>query len=103
MTYEELETRLTTLLQQPDSALALVGPLLEDIKKDYEQIITLTDANKKQEGRIRDLQDTNMKLFLAQTGKAENKEEDDDEDLEGMDAIDSFVNKLNENDVDDGK
>lgn len=103
MTYEELETRLTTLLQQPDSALALVKPLLDDIKKDYEQIITLTDANKKQEGRIRDLQDTNMKLFLAQTGKAEKKEEDDDEDLEGMDAIDSFVNKLNANDVDDGK
>lgn len=102
MTYEELETRLTTLLQQPDSALALVGPLLEDVKKDYEQIITLTEANKKQEGRIRDLQDTNMKLFLAQTGKAESKEEDD-EDLEGMDAIDSFVNKLNANDVDDGK
>lgn len=103
MTYEELETRLTTLLQQPDSALALVKPLLDDIKKDYEQIITLTDANKKQEGRIRDLQDTNMKLFLAQTGKAEKKEEDDDEGLEGMDAINSFVNKLNENDVDDGK
>lgn len=100
MVYEELETRLTTLLQQPDSALALVKPLLDDIKKDYEQIITLTEANKKQESRIRDLQDTNMKLFLAQTGKSEQKEEDD-EDLEGMDAIDSFVNKLNE--VDDGK
>ena len=100
MTYEELENRLTTLLKQPDSALALVKPLLDDIKKDYEQIITLTDANKRQEGRIRDLQDTNMKLFLAQTGKAEPKE-DDDEELEGMDAIDSFVNKLNE--VDDGK
>lgn len=103
MVYEELETRLTTLLQQPDSALALVKPLLDDIKKDYEQIITLTEANKKQEGRIRDLQDTNMKLYLQQVGKKPESEDEEDEELEGMDAIDSFVNKLNANDVDDGK
>lgn len=93
MTYTELEKRLTNLLQQPDSALAMVKPLLDDIKADYETMTSLAEANSNQEKRIRDLQDTNMKLFLAQTGKPENVEEED-EDVEGAEAIDAFVAKL---------
>lgn len=96
MKYEEFEERLTKLLETPDSALALVKPLLDDVKKDYEQLITLTDKIEKQDGRIRDLQDTNMKLFLAQTGQKA-KTEEEEEELTGADAIDAFVNKLNEN------
>lgn len=94
MTYDELEKKLTTILQQPDSALANVAPLLKDIKADYESIISLTSKVEAQDTRIRDLQDTNMKLFLAQTGQVSDKEEDED-DVEGPDAIDAFVNKLN--------
>lgn len=94
MTYDELEKKLTTILQQPDSALANVAPLLKEIKADYESIVSLTSKVESQDTRIRDLQDTNMKLFLAQTGQDSNKEEDED-DVEGPDAIDAFVNKLN--------
>ena len=98
MTYDELKTKLTKILEQPDSALANVGPLLEEVKADYETIITLTEAKEKNETRIRDLQDTNMKLFLAQTGKVEDKNNEDDDDLEGPDAVDAFINKLNQED-----
>lgn len=98
MTYDELKTKLTKILEQPDSALANVGPLLEEVKSDYEQIITLKEANEKNTTRIRDLQDTNMKLFLAQTGKVEDKNNEDDDDLEGPDAVDAFINKLNQED-----
>lgn len=94
MTYDDLEKRLTTILQQPDSALANVAPLLKEIKADYESIISLTSKVESQDNRIRDLQDTNMKLFLAQTGQVSDKEEEED-DVEGPDAIDAFVNKLN--------
>lgn len=94
MTYDELEKKLTTILQQPDSALANVTPLLKEIKADYESIVSLTSKVESQDTRIRDLQDTNMKLFLAQTGQVSDKEEDED-DVEGLDAIDAFVNKLN--------
>lgn len=94
MTYDELEKKLTTILQQPDSALANVAPLLKDIKADYESIISLTSKVEAQDTRIRDLQDTNMKLFLAQTGQVSDKDEEED-DVEGPDAIDAFVNKLN--------
>lgn len=94
MTYDELEKKLTTILQQPDSALANIAPLLKEIKADYESIISLTSKVESQDGRIRDLQDTNMKLFLAQTGQVSDKDEEED-DVEGPDAIDAFVNKLN--------
>lgn len=97
MTYGDFERRLTEILQQPDSALANIKPLMDDVKADYESIITLTDAKNKNEARIRDLQDTNMKLFLAQTAKSVDEKHDDDE-LEGPDAIDAFVDKLNKED-----
>lgn len=99
MTYDEFEKKIISVLEQPDSALANIRPVLDEAKKDYEQIITLTESKAKQDERIRDLQDTNMKLFLAQTGKvADSNEGNDDDDLEGHEAIEAFVNKLNEED-----
>lgn len=97
MTYDELENKIIEVLSHPDSALVNIKPILAEAKTDYESIITLTEAKTKNEARIRDLQDTNMKLFLAQAGKKQEDEESDDEDeLEGAEAIDAFVNKLNE-------
>lgn len=95
MTYADVEKKLTTMLQTPDTALAALPDLLKEIKADYESIVSLTSKVESQDNRIRDLQDTNMKLFLAQTGQVANKEEDDDDDVEGPDAIDAFVSKLN--------
>lgn len=95
MTYAELEKKLTKLLEQPDSALANVKPLLDEIKADYDTMITLKESNVAQDKRIRDLQDTNMKLFLAQTKSVEEDKSDEDDELEGMDAVDAFVAELN--------
>lgn len=95
MTYGEFEKKLTDLLSQPDSALANAKGFMEEVKADYESIISLTDKVSKNDARIRDLQDTNMKLFLAQTGQVKDSKEEDDDDLEGFDAVEAFVNKLN--------
>lgn len=95
MTYAELEKKLTKLLEQPDSALANVKPLLDEIKADYDTMITLQESNIAQDKRIRDLQDTNMKLFLAQTKSVEEDKSDEDDELDGMDAVDAFVAELN--------
>ena len=95
MKYEEFEARLTKMLETPDTALAALPEFLKEVKTDYEGIVSLTNKSSEQEKRIRDLQDTNMKLFLMQTSapKKEGEMEDDD-DLEGQDAIDAFVTKL---------
>lgn len=95
MTYDELEKKVTEVLQQPDSALVNIMPVLKEIKADYESLVSLTSKVEQQDNRIRDLQDTNMKLFLSQTGQAKDKEDEDEDDVEGPDAIDAFVNKLN--------
>lgn len=93
MTYGEFEKKILEILEKPDTALATIKPLLDEVKTDYEQIITLTDAKEKSDARIRDLQDTNMKLFLMQTGKV--NREDDEEELEGQAATDAFIAKIN--------
>lgn len=95
MTYEEVKKKVTEVLQQPDSALVAIQPILEEIKADYEALVSLTSKVEAQDTRIRDLQDTNMKLFLSQTGQVSDKEAEDDDDIEGPDAIDAFIDKLN--------
>lgn len=95
MTYDELEKKVTEVLQQPDSALVNIMPVLKEIKADYESLVSLTSKVEQQDNRIRDLQDTNMKLFLNQTGQVKDKEDEDEDGVEGPDAIDAFVNKLN--------
>lgn len=77
MTYAELEQKIIKCLETPDSALVNIKPILEEIKADYVTMVALTEEKEKNETRIRDLQDTNMKLFLAQVGP-EKKEEDDE-------------------------
>ena len=94
MTYQELEKKITEVLQQPDSALVAIVPVLDEIKKDYETMVSLTDKVTKQDTRIRDLQDTNMKLFLSQTGQAPKSDEEEEDELEGAEAIDAFVAKI---------
>lgn len=94
MTYDELEKKITKVLEAPDSALATIRPVLDEIKADYETMIVLAEAKEKNEARIRDLQDTNMKLFLAQSGKKV-EEDGEEEELEGAEAIDAFVAELN--------
>lgn len=99
MTYDELVSRVTKVLEEPDSALINIKPVLEEAKADYISLVSLTEKNEKNEKRIRDLQDTNMKLFLAQTGKVDggsNGNDDDEDDLTGQDAVDAFINKFKE-------
>lgn len=80
------------MLQQPDSALVAIQPVLDEIKDDYEALVSLTSKVEAQDTRIRDLQDTNMKLFLAQTGQVSDKEEEEPKKLtfgEKLEALES--------------
>ena len=92
MTYAELEKKITEVLQQPDSALVAIMPVLEEIKKDYETMTSLTDKVTQMDSKIRTLQDTNMQQFLMLTKQApEAKDEEKDDELEGTEAVDAFV------------
>ena len=96
MTYEEYKNGITDALSNPDTALTKVSPLLDALKDDLGVIETLKADGEAKDARIRDLQDTNLKLFLSQTSQA--SKEEDDEPSEAVKAVDEFFANLNKED-----
>lgn len=75
MKYEDYEAKLTELVKNPDSAAVAVQDILKDLKADSETFASLEADIAVKDGRIRDLQDTNTKLFLRQTGGSEDQDD----------------------------
>lgn len=91
MTYDEFKTKITGIMASPDTAPAELPAFLDLVKSDYE---TATNAAQKlaaAEDRIRTLQDTNQRLFLAQTGQPTPEPEPEPE---GQAAVDAFVKNI---------
>ena len=97
MTFEEFKTKITTIVSNPDTAQANIGELIDEVKVDYEALSSTSAALEKAETRIRDLQDTNQKLFLKQTGQASPDEEDEKKDIEDMSFDEYLAECLKEN------
>lgn len=74
MKYEDYEKRLQDVVANPDSAAIAVQDILKDLKADSETFASLEAGVAERDGRIKDLQDTNMKLFLRQTGGSVDQE-----------------------------
>lgn len=77
MNREEYHVLIDKIISDPDTAAISAQTLVSEIDKDTEQIESLKAANTDYEKRIRDLQDTNIKLFLSQTGKKDEPEENE--------------------------
>ena len=89
MTYEEYEKSINSVLSNPDTALANIPAVLDEIKKDLTSLETVTTENASLQQRIKDLQETNMKLYLSMTGSEPDTEED--EPATGLGVIDEFL------------
>ena len=94
MTYAEITNAVTDIMKNLETAQVKAKALLEGIKADYETLDTTKQTLAEKEEKIRDLQDTNMKLFLQQTSPVE--EDKEEEELEGDDAINAFITQLNQ-------
>ena len=92
MKYDEYENLINEALKNPDKAPVIFKQVLEELKADTTTLGTQSEKIIEQDLRIRDLQDTNMKLFLSQTSKR--VEEKDVEEKTGQEAIDEFFNNL---------
>lgn len=90
MKYEEYEALINDGLKNPDKAPAVFKEVLEALKADTTTLGTQSEKIIEQDARIRDLQDTNMKLFLSQTSSRAEEKEDKTPDEE----IDDFFNNL---------
>ena len=92
MNYADYEKLIQDAVKNPESAPLTLKDVLEKLKSDFETMEAQTKLVEQQDKKIRDLQDTNMKLFIGQVGAKEMEESDDD--LEGAEAVDAFINKL---------
>lgn len=59
-----------------EKAPAVLSQILENVTADITALETMTAQHAEDEAKIRELQDTNMKLFLAQTAPEEKEEEE---------------------------
>ena len=96
MTYSEYENRIKEVLSKPDTALTEIQGVLDELKKDITTLETLTVTNTEQEKRIKDLQDTNMKLFLSTGKEIDDNNNDPDEPAEGEAVFKEFTDKIME-------
>lgn len=68
MKYEEYQKIVDDIVKAPDQAPTNAQSLLEAIKSDFELIDSQAVKIQELENKVRGLQDTNIKLYLAQTG-----------------------------------
>lgn len=92
MTYEQYEERINNALANADTAPTEFVNILSELKTDLTAKDTLETEKTELETRVRDLQDTNMKLYLSVTGNSD--EEEDDEPAEGAGVVDELMEKL---------
>lgn len=90
--YEGIAQKLTA-----ENAPEVLKTMLDAVKEDLAERDTLKTVQAEQEAKIKDLQDTNIKLFLSQTGKAEQDEdtETEEEKVEKMD-LNEYLNYIKE-------
>ncbi len=91
MKFDEYKAGFDKILASPDTAMVEIAPLLESLKTDLDTLESVQGEVETLNGRIRDLQDTNIKLFLSQGGKGN----DDKDEVNENDAIvDEFFDGL---------
>lgn len=80
--YEGIAQKLTT-----ENAPEVIKTMLDAVKEDLAERDSLVSLKTEHEAKIKDLQDTNIKLFLSQHGKAE-QDEDTETEEEKIDKMD---------------
>lgn len=79
MKAQDIEALLLEAMQNADKAPANVKAVMDEIKVQLTTLETQGTKIAEQEKRIRDLQDTNMKLFLGQTMQVKDTEPEEPE------------------------
>ena len=93
MKYEEYEQRINSALANADTAPTEFVNILSELKTDLTAKDSLETEKADLENRVRDLQDTNMKLYLSVTGGSADDEEED-EPAEGTAVVDELMDIL---------
>lgn len=82
MTYDEVKTRITELIGNPDTAQENAVGVLKDLEADYTNMDSMTAKVAEQDEKIKTLQDTNQRLFLSVTGQADEPEDEEEKPID---------------------
>lgn len=96
MTYQDYEAKLNGVVSAPDTAPAVVQEILGEIKTDLDSLSSAQAGIAERDTRIKDLQETNIKLFMSQTGEAENQDEPEDEEKSFEDILNGILEQEEE-------
>lgn len=92
MDYNTYESKLTSIVTNPESSPIVVQEILDDLKTDAATVESMAAELSAKDAKIRELQDTNAKLFLQVTGQSSDEEEPSDwSELEGDAALEAFI------------
>lgn len=92
MKIDDFKKRFNSILENPDTGVADAPAFLEEVEADYTSAGVLAEKVTELENRVKDLQEANIKLYLAQTREA--PEEDDTDEEDGEAYIDTVFNNL---------
>lgn len=83
---------INKIVSKPEEAPTLAKDLISNIKSDVEQFDAAQTRLNEQDKKIKDLQDTNIKLFLAQTSPKPETNNEGEEDH--VTTLDDLVNTM---------
>lgn len=79
MGFDGFKERFNKVIENGDD-LTAAKELLSDMETEYREAEEALSKVDEQEEKIRDLQDTNMKLYLAQTAEPEDEPEEEEKE-----------------------
>lgn len=88
---------INKMVATPEEAPALANDLLKNINDDLTVIENLNNKVEEQKSKITDLQNTNIKLFLSQTGSepgSNNSDDDTSDDGDKRVSLDDLVKNM---------
>lgn len=95
MTFEEYRGMIDKIISDPDSAAATAEEILKELEKDTTSLDTLEQMHEENEKRIKELQETNLKLFMSRGGAgAEEPPEDEEPTAPGKERAEWIASHL---------
>lgn len=78
MKYDEYEAAINKMISEPETAPVGAQAVLAGLKEDFASFESAQAGIAERDEKIRALQDTNIALFMSQTGEPESAEPEDE-------------------------
>ena len=92
MTIDEYRDKITNMIKNPETGGEAGAELIKSITEDLSTIDSMKAQLSESEKKIRELQDSNVKLFLSVTGQSKQEEEEE----EKPETIEEFAHRFRE-------